>query len=86
MTRPSTAVRPVCCHSLARSYSELLSEARRHKIDISPAAQIGIAQALAAAKSALWKENNRVTMRSSNASFKANGFLSNVIVNSNGEM
>jgi len=66
-------VRPVCCHSLARSYSELLSEARRHKIDISPAAQIGIAQALADAKSALWKENNRATMHSSNGYVEANG-------------
>ncbi len=53
--------------------SELLSEARRHKINISRAAESGIAQAVAAARSALWKEDNRSAMQSSNAYVEANG-------------
>lgn len=53
--------------------SELLSEARRHKINISHAAESGIAQALAAAKSLLWKEDNRSAIQSSNAYVEANG-------------
>lgn len=53
--------------------NELLSEARRLKINISRAAEIGIAQALAAAKSALWKEENRPATQSSNAYVEANG-------------
>ena len=53
--------------------SELLSDARRHKINISRAAEIGIAQALANAKSALWKESNRAAIQSSNAYIDANG-------------
>lgn len=53
--------------------SELLSEARRHNINISRAAEIGIAQALAAAKSALWKKDNRAAIQSSNAYIEANG-------------
>jgi len=42
-------------------------------MDISPTAEIGIAQALAAAKSALWKENNHAAMNSSYAYVEANG-------------
>lgn len=66
-------MRPVCCPSVARSYNELFSKARRHKMDISPTAEIGIAQALAAAKSALWKENNRAAKHSSYAYVETNG-------------
>lgn len=53
--------------------NELLSEARQHKINISRAAEIGIAQAIAAAKSALWKDDNRPAIQSSNAYVEANG-------------
>lgn len=52
---------------------ELLSEARHYKINISRAAEIGIAQALAAAKSMDWKEENRAALQSSNAYVEANG-------------
>ncbi|MFS2327581.1 type II toxin-antitoxin system CcdA family antitoxin [Brucella sp. H1_1004] len=53
--------------------NELLSEARRYKINISRAAESGIEQALAAAKSALWKEDNRPAIQSANAYVEANG-------------
>ncbi|NNU61005.1 post-segregation antitoxin CcdA [Brucellaceae bacterium VT-16-1752] len=53
--------------------NELLSEARQHKINISRAAESGIAQAIAAAKSALWKDDNRPAIQSSNAYVESNG-------------
>ena len=53
--------------------NELLSEARQHKINISRAAESGIAQAIAAAKSALWKDDNRPAIQSSSAYVEANG-------------
>ncbi|MBA8841130.1 type II toxin-antitoxin system CcdA family antitoxin [Ochrobactrum sp. RH2CCR150] len=53
--------------------SELLAEARRHKINISRAAELGIAQAVAAAKATRWKEENRAAIQSSNAYVEANG-------------
>ncbi|WP_421566475.1 hypothetical protein [Ochrobactrum sp. EDr1-4] len=43
-------------------------------------------QELAAAKSAVWKEDNRPALQSSNVYAKANGYRSNVIVNSNGAL
>ncbi|WHS29826.1 type II toxin-antitoxin system CcdA family antitoxin [Brucella sp. NM4] len=53
--------------------NELLSEARQHKINISRAAESGIAQAIASAKSALWKDDNRPAIQSSNAYVESNG-------------
>lgn len=51
----------------------LLIEARSYKINISRAAEIGIAQAISAAKSAQWKEENRPALQSSNAYALAHG-------------
>ncbi len=66
--------------------SELLSEARRHNINISRAAEIGIAQALAAAKSALWKKITVQRCKAQMLTSKQMAYLSTIIVGSNGEI
>ncbi|MDH6234009.1 antitoxin CcdA [Mesorhizobium soli] len=51
----------------------LLSEARRLDINISRAAEEGIAKAVAGAKAALWRAENLEALQSSNAYVEANG-------------
>lgn len=53
--------------------ASLLSEARRLDINISRAAEEGIAKAVAGAKAALWRTENRQALESSNAFVEANG-------------
>jgi len=60
----SSAVKKATNVSLAES---LLAEARELRINISQAAEAGVAQAVAAKRAAHWVEENRAAIESSNA-------------------
>lgn len=51
----------------------LLKEARSFGVNLSQAAEVGVKQALAAAKSAHWKQENAKALQSSNAWVEQNG-------------
>lgn len=51
----------------------LLVEARSFGVNLSQAAEIGVKQAVAAAKSAQWKQENAEALQSSNAWVEQNG-------------
>lgn len=51
----------------------LLAEARALEVNISRAAEAGLAQAIAARRAELWSEENRAALESSNAYVERNG-------------
>lgn len=51
----------------------LLAEARALEVNISRAAEAGLAQAIAARRAELWAEENRAALESSNAYVERNG-------------
>lgn len=51
----------------------LLAEARSFGVNLSQAAEVGVKQAVAAAKSAHWKQENAQALQSSNAWVEKNG-------------
>lgn len=51
----------------------LLAEARALRINVSQAAEAGVARAVAARRAQLWLEENRAAIESSNAYVDANG-------------
>ena len=51
----------------------LLAEARALRINVSQAAEAGVARAVAERRAQLWQEENRVAIESSNAYVDANG-------------
>ncbi|CAN7551929.1 MULTISPECIES: type II toxin-antitoxin system CcdA family antitoxin [Ensifer] len=53
--------------------ADLLAEARHFDINISRAAEAGIARAVSDAKAARWKKENSEALQSSNAFVDANG-------------
>ncbi len=53
--------------------AELLAEARHFDINLSRAAEAGIARAVADAKADRWKKENHEALQSSNAFVDANG-------------
>lgn len=53
--------------------ADLLAEARQFDINISRAAEAGIAKAVADAKTARWKKDNSEALQSSNAFVDAHG-------------
>jgi len=52
---------------------EVLAEARELGINLSQASERGLRQAIAEARTALWLEENRAALESSNAWIEANG-------------
>ena len=53
--------------------SQLMKEAKGLNINVSRAAEAGIAEAVAAEKKRLWQEENRAALESSNEYVKRNG-------------
>lgn len=52
---------------------DLLTEARAIGVNLSQAAELGVKQAVAAAKAERWKEENAEALQSSNAWVEQNG-------------
>ena len=53
--------------------SQLMKEAKGLNVNVSRAAEAGIAEAVAAEKRRLWQEENRAALESSNEYVKRNG-------------
>ncbi len=72
MANPQTTAAPRRATNVSIS-THLLAEARKLEVNISRAAEQGLTHAIAERRAALWLEENRAALESSNAFVEQNG-------------